>query len=57
MLELIDYDVPDATARDGFWLAHRWPSRDFVPAPDVLRRKGIMRVRCWPVDLLEQRFG
>jgi hypothetical protein len=28
-----------------------------VPAPPVLRKKGIMRVRCWPVGLLAERFG
>ena len=57
MLELIDYDVPEATARDGFWLKHRCDEVNYVPAPPVLRAKGIMRVRCWPTDLLERRFG
>jgi hypothetical protein len=58
MLELIDYDVPEATARDGFWLAHRAHEQAvFCPAPPVLRAKGIMRVRAWTVALLSQRFG
>jgi hypothetical protein len=57
MLELMDFDRPCATARDGFWLAHRWKQVEYVPAPDVLRAKGILRVRCWPVALLERRFG
>ena len=57
VLELMDFDKPEATCRDGFWLAHRHKRVTYVPAPDVLRAKGIMRVRCWPVVLLEQRFG
>jgi hypothetical protein len=57
MLELIDYADPSATARDGFWLAHRWSRVDYVPAPPVLRAAGILRVRCWPVDLLRERFA
>jgi hypothetical protein len=57
MLDLMDYEVPETTARDGFWLAHRYKKCDYVPAPPVLRKKGIMRVRCWPVGLLAERFG
>lgn len=57
VLDLMDYTQPDTTARDGFWLAHRFKRCEYVPAPPVLRTKGIMRVRCWPIELLEQRFG
>lgn len=57
MLDLMDYAVPETTARDGFWLAHRHKRCDYVPAPPVLRQRGIMRVRCWPVGLLAERFS
>jgi hypothetical protein len=57
-LALMDWRDPDATLRDGWWLAHRCKHDvRYVPAPDALRRLGIMRVRCYPVELLKLRFG
>lgn len=57
VLDLMDYSDPSATERDGFWLAHRFKNVVYVPAPPVLRQKGILRVRAWPLELLAHRFG
>jgi hypothetical protein len=60
-LDLFDYSVPEATQRDGYWLAHRVKERGLEPvhvaAPPILAAQGIFQVRAYPVDLLQRRWG
>lgn len=57
VLALMDWRDPEATARDGLWLSHRYKFQVYVPACVALRNRGLMRVRAWTVDLLAERFG
>jgi hypothetical protein len=61
VLETFDYSDPQATVRDGWFLARLAGKRlhallIYVTAPPVLQARGIDSVRAYPINLLARRF-
>jgi hypothetical protein len=60
ILDTVDYADPEVTKRDGWALAHACRRKGlravYTPAPAALKRRGILVVRAYPVELLEARW-
>jgi hypothetical protein len=59
ILDQIDWRLPDATLRDGYWCFHRTKGKEvWVKAPKCFANKRhITKVRAYPLAILKERFG